>query len=97
MPGLSALARRLACLAWLGLLAAPWPAPAAEPGPATAATARGLQGAPILQRIGPEVYRATPALWSVATAPGKVYVASADGVLVYDGVEWSTVPLPVGV
>ncbi|MCS6932281.1 MAG: glycosyltransferase [Acetobacteraceae bacterium] len=28
MPGLSALARRLACLAWLGLLAAPWPAPA---------------------------------------------------------------------
>ncbi|WP_028770989.1 GGDEF domain-containing protein [Silanimonas lenta] len=99
MPGLSALARRLACLAWLGLLAAPWPAPApaAEPGPATAVTARGLQGAPILQRIGPEVYRATPALWSVATAPGKVYVASADGVLVYDGVEWSTVPLPVGV
>ncbi len=59
--------------------------------------ASGLAGVPISQRIGPDEYRAAPSLWSVAAAPGKIYVASADGVLVYDGVEWATVPLPIGV
>lgn len=59
--------------------------------------ASGLAGLPISLRIGPEDYRAAPALWSVAAAPGKIYVASNDGVLVYDGVEWATVPLPIGV
>jgi diguanylate cyclase (GGDEF)-like protein len=58
--------------------------------------AAGISGVPIAQRIGPADYRASPGLWSVAAAPGKLYVASADGVLIYDGVEWSTVPLPVG-
>ena len=57
----------------------------------------GLAGVPITQRIGPDEYRAAPALWSVAAAPGKIYVASNDGVLVHDGVEWATVPLPIGV
>lgn len=61
------------------------------------AYAGGLAGVPISKRIGPDEYRAAPALWSVATAPGKVYVASNDGVLVHDGVEWTTVPLPIGV
>jgi diguanylate cyclase (GGDEF)-like protein len=61
------------------------------------ATASGLAGVPISKRIGPDDYRAAPALWSVTAAPGKVYVASNDGVLVYDGVEWATVPLPIGV
>lgn len=59
--------------------------------------ASGLAGAPISKRIGPEDYRAAPALWSVTAAPGKIYVASNDGVLVHDGVEWATVPLPIGV
>ncbi|MGL6290036.1 MAG: diguanylate cyclase [Silanimonas sp.] len=59
--------------------------------------ASGLAGVPISQRIGPDEYRAAPSLWSVAAAPGKIYVASADGVLVHDGVEWATVPLPIGV
>ena len=63
----------------------------------TLAHAAGLTGVPITQRIGPEEYRAAPSLWSVAAAPGKLYVASADGVLIHDGVEWSTVPLPIGV
>lgn len=58
--------------------------------------AGALSGVPITQRIGPEEYRATPGLWSVAAAPGKLYVASADGVLIHDGVEWTTVPLPIG-
>lgn len=61
------------------------------------AWASGLAGVPISKRIGPEDYRAAPALWSVAAAPGKIYVASNDGVLVHDGVEWATVPLPIGV
>ena len=52
------------------------------------AWASGLAGVPISKRIGPEDYRAAPALWSVAAAPGKIYVASNDGVLVHDGVEW---------
>ena len=59
--------------------------------------ASGLAGVPITQRIGPDEYRAAPSLWSVTAAPGKIYVASADGVLVHDGVEWTTVPLPIGV
>jgi diguanylate cyclase (GGDEF)-like protein len=59
--------------------------------------ASGLAGVPISQRIGPDVYRAAPSLWSVAAAPGKIYVASLDGVLVHDGAEWTTVPLPIGV
>jgi diguanylate cyclase (GGDEF)-like protein len=59
--------------------------------------ATGLTGVPISKRIGPDEYRAAPALWSVTAAPGKIYVASNDGVLVYDGVAWSTVPLPIGV
>ena len=58
--------------------------------------ATGLVGEPIAQRIGPGDYRASPGLWSVAAAPGKLYVASADGVLIYDGAAWVTVPLPVG-
>lgn len=61
------------------------------------AAAVELSGAPITVRFSPEQYRATPSLWSAAAATGKLYVASADGVLVYDGVEWATVPLPVGV
>jgi diguanylate cyclase (GGDEF)-like protein len=61
------------------------------------AWASGLAGVPITQRIGPDEYRAAPALWSVAAAPGKIYVASNDGVLVHDGSEWTTVPLPIGV
>ncbi|MFO0394623.1 MAG: hypothetical protein ACK508_01910, partial [Lysobacteraceae bacterium] len=59
--------------------------------------ASGLAGVPISKRIGPDEYRAAPALWSVTAAPGKVYVASNDGVLVYDGSDWATVPLPIGV
>ena len=59
--------------------------------------AAGLAGVPIMQRIGPDEYRAAPGLWSIAAAPGRVYVAASDGVLIYDGVEWTTVPLPVGV
>lgn len=59
--------------------------------------ASGLAGVPISKRIGPEEYRAAPALWSVTAAPGKIYVASNDGVLVHDGVDWATVPLPIGV
>lgn len=59
--------------------------------------ASGLAGVPISQRIGPDEYRAAPSLWSIAAAPGKVYVASLDGVLVHDGAEWTTVPLPIGV
>jgi len=59
--------------------------------------ASGLAGVPISQRIGPDQYRAAPSLWSVAAAPGKIYVASQDGVLVHDGAEWTTVPLPIGV
>lgn len=61
------------------------------------AVAAELAGAPITVRFGPEQYRATPSLWSAAATTGKLYVASTDGVLVYDGVEWTTVPLPVGV
>ena len=64
---------------------------------AGAAAASALTGIPITQRIGPDEYRAAPGLWSIAAAPGKVYVASLDGVLIYDGTEWTTVPLPVGV
>ena len=59
--------------------------------------ASGLRGDPISLRIGPGEYRAAPSLWSIAAAPGKIYVASADGVLIHDGIEWTTLPLPVGV
>lgn len=61
-----------------------------------ATSAGTYPGAPIVQRIGPQEYRATPLLWSLAAAPGRLYVASADGVLVHDGVGWNTVPLPGG-
>lgn len=54
-------------------------------------------GKPILQRIGPHEYQATPLLWSLAAAPGRLYVGSADGLLTYDGVAWTTVPLRDGV
>lgn len=65
-------------------------------GGVSAAAAGVFPGAPIVQRIGPQDYRATPLLWSVAAAPGRLYVASADGVLVHDGADWDTVPLPGG-
>ena len=60
------------------------------------ASAVGIAGTPIVQRIGPQEYRAAPTLWSLAAAPGKLYVASADGVLIHDGAGWEIVPLPVG-
>ena len=64
---------------------------------ASNAVAATLTGAPIMQRIGPDEYRAAPGLWSIAAAPGRIYVAGSDGVLIHDGASWSTVPLPVGV
>lgn len=66
-------------------------------GLAAGLAAAGIKGEPISQRFGPDIYRAAPSLWSIAAAPGKVYVASQDGVLIHDGVEWSTLPLPIGV
>jgi len=51
-------------------------------------------GAPIQMRFGPADYGAAPMLNAAATAPGTLYVASADGILVFDGSAWSTVPLP---
>lgn len=90
MPA-TALHRRFATLAaigtlWLGLLLPSVPVWAAD-----------FAGKPILQRIGPHEYQAAPLLWSLATAPGRLYVGSADGLLTYDGVAWTTVPLPGGV
>jgi len=90
MPA-TALQRRFAILAaigtlWLGVSMASLPAWAAV-----------FDGQPILQRIGPHEYQATPLLWSLATAPGRLYVGSADGLLTYDGVAWTTVPLSGGV
>lgn len=86
MPGLTPF-RRLLSVALLAV-AALW---------LVQVSAASLKGEPIVMRIGPDEYRAAPSLWSIAAAPGKVYVASADGVLIYDGAEWLTVPLPVGV
>ena len=90
MPA-SAVLRRFATLAATGVvcLALLW---AGQP-----LHAAGFAGTPILQRIGPQDYQATPLLWSVAAAPGRLYVGSADGVLVYDGAAWTIVPLPAGV
>ena len=61
---------------------------------AAPAAASSPMGAPIQLRFGPADYRAAPALRAVATAPGKLYVASAEGVLIFDGSAWTTVPLP---
>lgn len=90
MPA-TALQRRFATLAvtgtlWLGVSLASLPLLAAV-----------FAGKPILERIGPHEYRATPLLWSLTTAPGRLYVGSADGLLSYDGVAWTLLPLPGGV
>ena len=51
------------------------------------------QGAPLSHDFTYRDYRAHPLVWDYATdAQGLIYLANNDGVLVYDGARWMTVP-----
>ncbi|MEM1125226.1 MAG: ATP-binding protein [Bacteroidota bacterium] len=63
----------------------------------SAASRYGQDGRIHLDYFGPEVYNADPQTWGVTQDPnGLIYVASSDGVLIYDGVSWELVETPSG-
>ena len=54
-----------------------------------------LQGTPLLRRYLPEEYKATPEHWSITTdREGRLFVGNGEGVLRYDGEQWSLIALP---
>ena len=62
---------------------------------ATAAGAETLHGTPLLRRYLPQDYNATPQHWAIATdREGRLFVGNAEGVLRYDGEQWSLIQLP---
>jgi diguanylate cyclase (GGDEF)-like protein len=62
---------------------------------AAAAGAETLHGTPLLRRYLPQDYNATPQHWAIATdRDGRLFVGNAEGVLRYDGEQWSLIQLP---
>ncbi|MFS8063657.1 MAG: diguanylate cyclase [Luteimonas sp.] len=60
-----------------------------------AATAETLRGTPLLRRYLPEDYNATPQHWAIATdKDGRLFVGNSEGVLRYDGDQWTLIELP---
>jgi diguanylate cyclase (GGDEF)-like protein len=82
-------------LAWVLVLLAAAPAGAAVPAAATAAAEAGFRGLPLMQRYTAEDYLAAPLHFAVqADTDGTLYVGNVEGVLHFDGSQWTRLELP---
>ena len=103
------LAALLLFVSWAGGLALPsagqpsegdaWPSVSAGAERGLSPGVRALMqetdaGAVPAHFIGPDTYGASPQNWNVAQdSSGVLYIANTDGVLIYDGRSWQTVPV----
>ncbi len=53
-----------------------------------------VPGVPLFDRFYPSDYQAKPPLKAIEIVDGKLYAATANGVLKYDGAEWMRIELP---